>query len=295
MKFAAPYQIEINCPINYDNIDEFNIKFTENSSFDELKKFIEKYLNHRINIDFVEEKYDISNIIKICHQYDNIYLRIKPWELEYLSTYEDEDINYFFDSSMPIYSYILLEWVLSHKTKGIYIADDLTYNLSDVYEQCNKQNIELRIILNKIPVTNSLVLDCPSLQIYCPQDYDFLNKYYAVGEFNCGKQYDWVKAEVLYRKWFIDHKWESNLEYMNKDLRDFYPTASMPPELTKMRAVCKHRCTMNKNNICSKCERFLKMGRLHAEYNILYEENQITPSLEQMTNLIFSSKNDNIS
>ncbi len=53
MKFAAPYQLDFDCPIDHDKIDEFNIVFTKDSSFDELKKFIEMYPSHQINITFI--------------------------------------------------------------------------------------------------------------------------------------------------------------------------------------------------------------------------------------------------
>ena len=295
MKFAAPYQIAADCPINHDNIDEFNIKFTEHSSFDELKQFIEMYPEKRINIEFAEENYDAGNIINLCHKYNNIYVRIRLWELEYLEIYEEEDINYIFDSTMPIYNYSLLEWVLSRKAKGIYIADDLTYNISDVYEQCITHNIELRIVLNKIPVTNTLVLTCPSVQIYRPQDYNFLSKYYSVGEFDCGERYNWNKVEVLYRRWFIDHNWDDDLEFINQDLVLPYPTKSMPPELTRLRSVCQHRCTMRAGNLCSKCRRLLLMGYRNADNNIVYNDSEYgLPSLEEMVDSIIASKDDNV-
>lgn len=295
MKFAAPYQMDFNCPIDYNNIDEFNIKFTQYSSFDELKKFAEMYPTHHINISFTEEKYDAANIANFCHEHDNVYIRIHPWELKYLEFYEKEDVNYIFDRTMPIYSYCLLEWALARKTKGIYITDDLTYNLSSVSKQCEERGIELRIILNRIPMTNPLAFNCPSVQVYRPQDYDFLSQYYNVGEFDCGEEYDWVKAEVLYRKWFIDHEWNDDLEFMNNDLRLPYPTKSIPPELTRLRSACQHRCTMREENFCSKCRRLLLMGYRNADNNLIYTNSEYgLQSLEQMVDSIIVSKDNNV-
>lgn len=295
MKFAAPYQMDFNCPIDYNNIDEFNIKFTQYSSFEELRKFIKMYPNHQINIEFVEENYDIDNIINLCNDFENVYICIHSWEFKYLQQYEENDINYIFDKTLLIYNYSLLEWVLGHKVKGIYIADDLTYNIINVYEQCAKKGIKLRVILNRIPTTNLLTTTCPTIQVYRPQDYDFLSQYYDVGEFDCGDEYDWTKAEVLYRKWFIDHKWDANLEFMNQDLRLPYPTVSIPPELTRLRSVCKHRCTMHAENFCSKCRRLLLMGYRNADNNLVYTDSEYgLESLEQMVDSIIISKSDNI-
>lgn len=296
MKFAAPYQTTPSCPISYDNIDEFNIIFTNKSSFDELEKFVNMYPNHRINIEFKEseDEYDIDSIIRFCHNHKNIYLRIYLWQLEYLEIYDDENINYFFDKSMAIYSYALLEWALNSNTKGIYIVDDLTYNLEEVYKQCSAKDIELRIILNRLPITNNLIATCPSIQVYRPQDYNFLSKYYSVGEFDCGDNYDWGQAEILYKKWYIDHSWDDDLEFMNQDLMLPYPTRSIPPELTRLRSVCQHRCTMRSENLCSKCKRLLLLGYQNADNNIIYTDPEYgLPSLEEMVDTIILSKNNN--
>lgn len=295
MKFAAPYHMEVDCPIKHEDIDEFNIKFTQYSSFEELRKFIKMYPSHQINIEFVEEEYNVDNIIDFCNDFENVYVSIHPWELKYLQKYEESDINYIFDKSMTIYSYGLLEWVLSRKTKGIYIADDLTYNLEHVYKQCEDKGIKLRVILNKIPLTNPLAYSCPSVQVYKPQDYDFLSQYYDVGEFDCGEKYDWVKAEVLYRKWFIEHDYDDDLEFMNHDLVLPYPTKSIPPELTKLRAVCQHRCVMRSENLCSKCKRLLLTGYRNADNNLVYHDFEHgLRSLENMVDSIIISKNDNL-
>ena len=295
MKFSAPYQMEFNCPIDYNNIDEFNVKFTQYSSFDDFERFINMYPNHQINVEFAEENYKVDNIINLCHKYNNIYIRLHSWELEYLFKYQEENINYFFDKTMPVYNYSLLEWVLTQQPKGIYIADDLTYNLPNVYEQCSEKNIELRIVLNKIPTTNLLTSTCPSVQIYRPQDYDFLSKYYTVGEFDCGEEYDWAKAEILYKKWFIEHKWDSDLEFMNQDLKLPYPTLSIPPELTRLRSVCQHRCTLRAGNLCSKCRRLLLMGYRNADNNLIYNDSEYgLQPLEQIVDSIILSKNNNV-
>lgn len=293
MRFATPYQISLESSPIFQEVDELNIKFTEESSFEELRKFFKKYPSYRINIEFSEENYRLEDIINFCNDFENAYIRIHFWELKYLSDYDENNIKYFFDSSMPIYSYSLLEFALSSKTTGIYIADDLTYNLPNVYGECAEKDIELRVILNKASITNSLALFCPSAQVYRPQDYEFLSEYYAVGEFECENN-DLVKIETLYKIWFVKHYWNDDLEFVNHDLKLPYPTESVPPELTRLRSKCLHRCTMYVDNICAKCRRLLWMGYHNADNNLVYKDPQYgLPSLEEMVDTIIMSKEDN--
>ena len=293
MKFATAYQIGIESSSCYPGINEFNIKFTDHSSFQELRKFVKSHLSYRINIEFInKDNYNTEDIIDFCDDFENVFLRIHPWELSYLPEYDEKNVNYFFDNSMPIYSYSLLEFALNCKTKGIYITDDLTYNLPEVHQQCQEKGIELRVILNKLPITNFLASICPTVQVYKPQDYSFLDQYYSVGEFDYDE--DLTKLEVLYEHWFVTHEWESDLEFMNHDLKLPYPTESMVPELTKIRSKCQHRCTMRSENTCSKCKRFLLMGYRNADNNLVYKDSERgLPSLKTLIDSFIVSKQNN--
>lgn len=295
MKFAAPYH-HTQSLIPHSDIDEYNIVFKENSNFDELKQFMELFPNKRVNIEFAAKEYDIDTLIEFCQTYDNLYVRLKPKDLQYLKRFDDEAVKYFFDDIMKIYSYGTLEWVFLYHPTDIYISDDLTYNISEVYKQCREHDIALRIVLNKVPTINSAILQCPTAQIYRPQDYEFLSRFYSTGEFDCGEgTYDWTRAEVWYRRWYIEHYWDDTLDYMNLDVAIPYPTVSMPPELTKIRANCKHRCTMSAENMCHKCHRLVKMGFYNADNGIVYTDSEHSlPSLEKMVDSIITSKDDNV-
>ena len=293
MKFAAPYQFK-NCTIDYDLIDEFNILFTEHSSYDDLRKFLQMYPNHRVNIEY-EEGYNVEYLYSFFQEHDNLYWRMKNEDLVYLQECQEQNIKFFFDETLPIYSYSLLEWVLDNGPTDIYILDDLTYNLEEVKKQCLAHNISLRIVLNKVPTMSLITTFCPSAQIYRPQDYDYLSEYYDVGEFDCGDTYDWTKAEVLYRHWYVDHDWNDDLNIMNIDLTLPYPTKSIPPELTRLRSKCKHRCTLYAENMCQKCRRLLEIGYSNVDNNLVYRDSDYgLPSLEDMTDLIIISKDDNL-
>jgi hypothetical protein len=252
------------------------------------------YPSKRVNVQFTEAEYKIDGVISLCEDFDNMFIRVGPDDLKYLQQYEEKEVNYFFDKSLSVYSYCLLEWVLARKTKGIYISDDLTYNLPEVYKQCSSHGIELRIVLNRIPMTAALAFSCPTVQIYRPQDFEFLSEYYSVGEFDCGKEYDWEKSEVLYRRWFITHDWDTDLDFMNHDLQLPFPTRSIPPELTRLRSKCQHRCTLRADNICSKCRRLLLLGYKNADSNLVYKDSQHgLPSFKEISDNIIVSKKDN--
>lgn len=62
-----------------------------------------------------------------------------------------EGLKFYFDSSMSIDSFRLLEYVASLGVTDIYITDDLCYNLEMVRRACNKYNIRTRLIINRIP------------------------------------------------------------------------------------------------------------------------------------------------
>lgn len=293
MKFAAPYQNTDNL-ISRDDIDEFNLIFTETSEYDNLKNFINIYPDKRINLELPENNCDINKIIELCQEYETLYLRLQPKDLKYLQLIDDEAINYFFDSTIRVYSYGTLEWVFMYNPTDIYISDDLTYNMEEVYAQCQSHNINLRIVLNRISSLNTAVLACPSAQIYRPQDFDFLDRYYDVGEFDFGEEpYDWVKAEVLYRRWFIDHYWDDTLNYMNFDIHAPYPSVLIPSELVHLRANCKHRCTMSVNNSCNKCARLLKMSFVNSDFSLRTGKEYKIPTLETMIDAIIESKDNN--
>jgi hypothetical protein len=275
MQLAIPYSESLPDGIDYD---ELNINFSEFSSYDRLKEFALKFSDKKINVLFQEVEIDIKTLAEICDEVDNIVVRITPFTLPQLDDVRQECIPFLFDNSIPIYSYVLLEWALSQKPTSIYITDDLFYNLEYVKDQCYHADVELRMILNHLPSISPLTGACYTAPIYRPQDYQVLDKYIAIGEIDCydedGK-YNWSKFVILHNKWFITHYWEQDLSIINSDVLFNFPTQSIPPEYAEYRSNCQHRCNMRITNACKKCERMLSIGYRNEKNNMRYKPDTV--------------------
>ena len=221
----------------------------------------------------------------LCLKYNNVYIRINGEHFADVPQLQKKNIKFFFDYSFLVYSYSLLEWVIKIHPTDIYIGEELFYNLNEVKNICDNHNIKIRMILNRIPVTNNFVAFNYSVLAFRPQDYSFLEKYIDVGEFDCEEPYDWTKADILYRKWYIEHSWNDDLSYMNKDMVLPFPVQSMPIELIKYRSNCKHRCMTSANSHCHKCKRFFTLGIYNDKQGIKYKDDtkSTLPSLDELT------------
>lgn len=269
MRLAAPFE-QFNSLIPHEKIDEFNIKFTMKSDWDNLNKFAGELFPHkRINVEF-DDGIEIDDIIKCSKDNKNIYVRATIQQVPFLPTLKEKGVKFFLDSTLPIQSYCLLEWALETGATDIYIAEDLFYNLDNVYSKCQEKNVKIRMILNRLPHISVVSATLPTVQAFSPRDYELLDNYIETAEFDCGDKYDWVKAEVLYRKWFIEHDWNDDARYLNEDIVLPYPVQSIPPELTKFRISCQRRCMTSAINHCGKCKRFLLQSYRNKDNNLVY-------------------------
>ena len=95
--------------------------------------------------------------------------------------------------------------IIDMQVSDIYISDDLYYKLPQISQRCKKNNIQLRMVLNRVPAFsyNELPYTAP---FFSPRDMDELSNYIDVGEFDCSfntPYYDWHKFNVYYKAWFI--------------------------------------------------------------------------------------------
>lgn len=124
---------------------------------------------------------------------------------------------------MKVPTYSCLESFINLGVSDVYIADDLCYNLKNVHDICQENNVQMRLILNQVP---SMTLDRginPKAPIFMPKDMDTINPYFDVFEFECGLPYDWAKFDVLYRAWFVNKYWHGQMSEINEDVdMDFH-------------------------------------------------------------------------
>ena len=271
MNICAPIAIPFknNEPLN-EVAKEFNIKFySQKSNFEKLIDFIQKYEDKRINIEFPDEL-DLSVVRAINKIADNVYIRLFPQDLIHIKTLQEYNCKFFPDSTIAANNYSVLESYISLGVSDVYIADDLCYNLSEVSKFCSKHNTNIRMILNRIPSTCFDKGENFKSPIFRPQDYHLLKLYINTFEFDCleGGEFNWNKQKVLYRVWFEEQKWVGDLREINRDLKFYFPNASIVPDFTNYKINCEKHCISKSKNKCSKCVQLIELGILLDSKNV---------------------------
>lgn len=256
MKICAP--ATSNPGIDLNLLDEITILYTERHTFEKLLNFCSQYSNKQINL-VIKEEIPIPSLCTLNRLLEErLYIVVESLEDVVNGTVEKYDKNNLkWYLSYPIDSYIKLRWVLTTSTKYIYITDDLFYNLEQIKMRCDKQDIKLRMILNRIPSTFIFAGELKDSPIYTPEDYDFLDKYIETGEFDCWKEqkYQWNVFKVLYKRWFEKKNWNDQLFCINKDVKLDVPVPFHVKDFKEYRSNCQHRCMTSDYVKCSKCER----------------------------------------
>lgn len=75
--------------------------------------------------------------------------------------------------------------MLKLNVSDIYIYDALCYQMPIVKDKCNKQNIQIRLVLNKIPTNQPNAGQDYRAPIFTPRDMDTLENFIDVAEFDC--------------------------------------------------------------------------------------------------------------
>lgn len=252
----------------YDGV-EFNIRFDRaKNSLDNLIEFVQKYPHSRINISFPAGVHipTLITLQKVSNY--KTYARLSEADIGKVQELVDNDLFFFFDSTLCASNYTNLEAMIRCGVSDIYIADDLCYDLDEVIAICDSCNVGLRLILNRIPATSFDRGTCYSSPIYRPQDIDLLMDYFSTFEFDCGTPYDWAEADVLMRAWFDRKHWHGDLSEINKDLQFHFPNDSVVPEYTRYKINCERRCAKRIRNHCRKCRQFIEIGQVLRENNV---------------------------
>lgn len=256
----------------FDNLEgkikEYNIKFrTDDSSLDDLIDFISLDYINRVNIQF-SDKINIKVVNTVNKIKNCVYVRVLPEQWPQISELQENEVKFFLDSSMPVSSYSQLAEAMDMGVSDIYIADDLTYNLKDVRYICESNCVQLRTILNRIPMTTLNKGKDVKSTIYRPQDIDYIEQYYDVFEFDCGDPYNWNVFDVLFKAFFINKNWYGNLAEINPDIQFHFPNEQVLNYYTYYKTNCERVCDKRKSNPCKKCEQFMNIGKILREKGI---------------------------
>lgn len=281
LKIATPFQLH--CKYE-DVISEWNIhynpyKYTENDKlnqaselqkesinlFDKLINFVEQNQNKRINISVPSgNKNALQHLYGLNKIHDNIYVRLNIYQSSYIEQLKNNNMKFFFDNTVPVTSYSLLDNMIYIGVSDVYIADDLCYNLENVSNRCKQDNVQIRLILNHIPATNSLSFSDVRAPIFTPRHFEALDKYIDVAEFDCfyeqeSDAYNWSMFKVLYNAWFEKHDWYNDLREINLDLEIPYPVRTELPNFIERKLNCGRRCSYTDS--CNKCEVVKKISQ----------------------------------
>ena len=269
-KISAPFKMYND---KNDYISEFNIRFNKGqNSFEKLIDFIDYYKDRRINIEFTGDfpMGVISGINKIS---DNVYVRLTQDNFLAYQELRGNNYKFFFDQDYKVYNYASLECFIDMGVSDVYPTDDLLYNIQETKDYCRSKNVNMRLVLNRIPSTIFNRGNTYKSQLYRPQDMDFLDQYFDMFEFDCGDPYDWAKFDVLYRNWFERKGWNGSLEEINDDLRLHYPILSIPSDITFIKSKCGRRCNKREISFCDKCNQYVEIGKNLEDRQIFIPKN----------------------
>ena len=270
MKFAAFYHYDYeSVGLKDEWVDEYNVMFNpEKNDYSLLQKRVSEW-NKRINLLWVG-KFNIEDIKLLTKLNDNIYIRVTIENLPHIQEIKENGIKFFLDSSIMIHSYSLFDWAINDiKPAEIYIGDDLFFNIKEVYNLCKKNDIALRIILNKVQTNDPITWLNSTAPFVRPEDYALISMYFSTGELSASSSLDpndeyscnCVFLSTLYNRYFLDKEWGGDLRYLNKDISVYLPNSSIPSDLTEYKLNCKHRCTSSSNSVCTKCRRYIKLAK----------------------------------
>lgn len=244
-------------------IKEYNIEFrTDDSRLDDLIDFISLPFVYRVNIHFDSKVpvhiIEIANKVKDC-----VYVRLSPDQWFEAKGLKENDVRFFFDSSMPVSNICQLTEFIKMGVSDVYIADDLVYMLPRVGKYCSQENVNVRMVLNRIPLTTFDKGDDPRSLMCRPQDTYHLLDYIDTFEFDCydeNNNYQWNVFDVLFKAFFVNQYWHGDLSELNPDIHlpHGFPNDSITPEYTGYKVDCGRRCGLGSS--CRKCQQFYDIG-----------------------------------
>ena len=265
MRFCPPFKINsIVVGEAMDAADEFLIRYSPSRNpLDKLLEFLNAYQEKRVNIYWIDGL-DVREAILISKVAKNAVHRINGMsDLSRTAQLIDAGIPFYFNEDFAAKNWLQLEVYAALGVTDVFIADDLTFQLPEVRDFCDKHNIKMRLILDK--VMSSMFLS-EKVPIYFPQNMDFLSIYYDIGEFATEDEH---KLKVLYKVWFRDKRWLGNIQEINPEVAFDFPAQGVLKRFVKFRSNCHQRCL--KGSKCNECRQAVDIARQLANMNVRLE------------------------
>ena len=255
MRVAAPFALDN--AANNERIDEFNVIFKEDNSIEKLCEFLELYQEKRVNVYFKDCKPTQYELKLLNASNDNFYVMLSPTSVD---AEELQNFGIKFFSGRLINSWTeLVNWT-EIGVSDIYPAGDLLYDMDALRKYCDKHNLGIRYVLNIVPQATGT----PEDVFFRPQEFELLNKYFNTVEFICdgdpfdARHYNWNIFKVLYKVWFVKHKWIGDLAEINIDIDYPVPCEAFSARFFSKKLNCNYNC--KKGKICNSCNLYYDMA-----------------------------------
>lgn len=275
---AIPFALD-NLKWNERKDIEFNIPYDDkrDKELDKFLDFIDQFPDVRINLEF-KSGINISHLNIINKVTDNVFVRLAAQDFPKAKEMKENNIKFFGGMEYPVYSFSLLESFINLGMTDIYIADDLCYCLDDARHICDKYDIGMRTVLNRIPMTTPTRGSNPDDIIYRPNDIDYLKKYFDCFEFDCGKPYAWNKHNVLYRAFFEQKEWLGPLNEINDDVSYLLDNLTLQQDYSLYRMNCNRKCDHGRT--CNKCKNMYESAQKLAKLGIVRKRFKTNSSIK---------------
>lgn len=245
--------------------DEYNIVFDQTQNkLDNLFDFLSEHKDIRFNIlikNMTKQQMLVADTVN-----PNVYFRLyKSENLDLFSFFKENGLRFFFDYPAAASCFNQLEEQILFGVSDVYIADDLCYNLEKTKTMCDKHDVRIRLVLNRLPSHRYDKGINPKTPYFIPETIDELSKYIDVGEFDSSS---WVKINTYYKIWFQRQEWREDLRFIYKDLELDIPNQSLIPNFLYFKMNCGYKCGYG--SPCNKCEQFVEIAKSLANKNIEY-------------------------
>lgn len=269
LKLAIPFHLDYQ--LN-DRVKEFNVLFDcKVNRLGKMLEFLEIYSDARVNIYF--KNWDEGIVSSILKAAKNAYVILGVEQLKYAEWLKEKWYRFFVNKDLGAYNYESLDFLINLGVSDIYILDDLWYDLPKTHEICDNHDINIRLILNRVPSTMPDRGVNPKAPIFVPQMFKYLDTFVDMFEFDLGEKPNWNYCDILYKYWFNSKQWFGQLYEINEDIQIDYPVSSTFSELAMFKLTCGKRCVSSVNSKCNKCNQFLDIARTFRDKNVRINEN----------------------
>lgn len=259
MDVAIPFKFKYK--LN-DKVQQFNIFFDPNENdFDTLIDFIQEYQDKIINIEY-RNGVDIKTASALSKIGDNVQFRLRAEDIQKAVQLREKGCKVFFDNSLAVESWTdLYRFVNNYRVSDVYVCNDLVYELDKVCEYCHANNVRVRFVVNRAPLTFPIAKDMYKAPIYRPQDVPVLEEIgIDVIEFDCGNPYNFDELKVLYKNYIEKHFWYGQLGEINPDFKEYdMPCPGLNWVLADKRSRCGLRCL--RGRACHMCHGLVTLAQ----------------------------------